>query len=187
VYDVRERTGNPTHASVDTVCERIFDRAAAPRTDLLDAYLDGTMATVVDRYGEAVVRKVIHRILVNGVPFRTAAADHDVAALDGVRIATQAPGELNTESQVYRFESPRPLDVPRPRETQSRWPSFAPEDSLRSSSVLPLVSLAGTPLTRTPRSWASSTHMSIHEEYRRLVRIGITSIADRPGGIDDQR
>jgi len=80
VYDVRERTGNPAHASVDRVCERIFDRAAAPRTDLLDAYLDGTMATVVDRYREAVVQKVIHRILVNGVPFRTAAADHDVAA-----------------------------------------------------------------------------------------------------------
>ena len=59
------------------------------------------MATVVDRYGDAVVQKVIHRILVNGVPFRTAAADHDVAPLDGVRIGTVATHvlrELNTDS-----------------------------------------------------------------------------------------
>ncbi|MDG5778721.1 hypothetical protein VB773_21005 [Haloarculaceae archaeon H-GB2-1] len=58
------------------------------------------MATIVDRYGEAVVQKVIHRILVDGVPFRTAAADHDVTAVDGVRIgmvATQVLSELNTE------------------------------------------------------------------------------------------
>jgi len=33
VYDFQERTGNPAHASVDRVCERLLDRAAAPRTD----------------------------------------------------------------------------------------------------------------------------------------------------------
>jgi hypothetical protein len=58
------------------------------------------MATVVDRYGDAVVQAVIRRILVDGIPFRTAAADHDVAALDGVRIgtvATQVLRELNTD------------------------------------------------------------------------------------------
>ncbi|MFC4406712.1 hypothetical protein [Haloarchaeobius iranensis] len=58
------------------------------------------MATVVDRYGESVVQAVIHRILVDGVPFRTAAADHDVAPLDGVQIgtvATQTLDVLNTE------------------------------------------------------------------------------------------
>jgi hypothetical protein len=58
------------------------------------------MATVVDRYGDAVVQAVIRRILVDGVPFRTAAADHDVVALDGVRIgtvATQVLRELNTD------------------------------------------------------------------------------------------
>ncbi|WP_306466179.1 hypothetical protein [Haloferax sp. KTX1] len=58
------------------------------------------MTTVVDRYGDAVVRAVIHRILVDGVPFRTAAADHDVTAVDGVRIgtvATQVLRELNTD------------------------------------------------------------------------------------------
>ena len=99
VYDVQERTGKPAHASVDRVCERLLDRAAAPRTDHPDAHLDETMATVVDRYGDAVARGVIHRILVDGVPFRTAAAEHDVAALDGVRIGTvttQVLSELNT-------------------------------------------------------------------------------------------
>ena len=99
VYDVQERTGIPAHGSVDRVCERLLDRSAASRTDHPDAHLDETMVTVVDRYGDAVVREVIHRILVDGVPFRTAAADHDVAALDGVRIgtfATQVLSELNT-------------------------------------------------------------------------------------------
>ena len=100
VYDVRERTGNPGLASVDTVCERLLERAATPRMGHPDAHLDETMATVVDRYGDAVVRAVVHQILVNGVPFRTAAADHDVTAVDGVRIgtvATQVLSELNTE------------------------------------------------------------------------------------------
>jgi hypothetical protein len=100
VYDVRERTGNPGHASVDTVCERLLERAATPRTDHPDAHLDTAIATVVDRYGEAVARAVVHQILVNGIPFRTAAADHDVTAVDGVRIgtaATQVLSELNTE------------------------------------------------------------------------------------------
>lgn len=100
VYDIRDRTRNPGHASVDTVCERLLERAATPRTDHPDAHLDTAIATVVDRYGEAVVRAVVHQILVNGVPFRTAAADHDVTAVDGVRIgtaATQVLSELNTE------------------------------------------------------------------------------------------
>jgi hypothetical protein len=100
VYDIRERTGNPGHASVDTVCERLLERTATPRTDHPDAHLDTAIATVVDRYGEAVVRAVVHQILVNGVPFRTAATDHDVTAVDGVRIgtvATQVLSELNTE------------------------------------------------------------------------------------------
>ena len=100
VYDVQERTGKPAHASVDRVCERLLERAAPPRTDSPDVHLDGTMATVVDRYGDAVVREIIHRVLVAGVPFRMATADHDVTALDGVRIgtvATQVLSELNTE------------------------------------------------------------------------------------------
>lgn len=97
-YDVRERTGNPEHVSVETVCEHVLDRAADLRTDHPDAHLNTAMATVVDRYGDAVARAVILGILVDGVPFRTAAADHDVAALDGVRIgtvATQVLDELN--------------------------------------------------------------------------------------------
>jgi len=55
VYDVRERTGNPGYASVDTVCERLLERAATPRTDHSDAHLDTAIATVIDRYGDAVV------------------------------------------------------------------------------------------------------------------------------------
>jgi hypothetical protein len=97
-YDVRERTGNPEHVSVETVCEHVLDRAADLRTDHPDAHLNTAMATVVDRYGDAVARAVILGFLVDGVPFRTAAADHDVAALDGVRIgtvATQVLDELN--------------------------------------------------------------------------------------------
>jgi hypothetical protein len=90
VYDIQERTGNPAHASVNRVRERVLDRAAAPRAEHPDAHLDRTIATVVDRYGDAVVQKIIHRILVDGVPFRTAAADYDVVALDGVRIGTVA-------------------------------------------------------------------------------------------------
>jgi len=56
------------------------------------------MATVVDRYGNAVVQAVIRQILVDGVPFRTAAVDHDVAALDGVRIGTVATQVLRALS-----------------------------------------------------------------------------------------
>ena len=100
VYDIQERTGNPAHASVDRVCECLLDRAATPRTDHPDAHLDETMATVVGRNGDAVVRAVIRRILVDGVLFRTAVVDHDVAALDGVRIgtvATQVLSELNMD------------------------------------------------------------------------------------------
>ncbi|MFC7116589.1 hypothetical protein ACFQH2_18800 [Natronoarchaeum sp. GCM10025703] len=103
MYDVQEPTGNPMHASVNTVCERMLERATDPRTNHPDAHLDATIATVVDRYGDAIVRAVIRLILVDGVLFRTAAANNDVAALDGVRIgtvATRVLSELNTESQT---------------------------------------------------------------------------------------
>ena len=103
VYDIQERTGNPGHASVDSVCKRLLERPATPRTDHPDVHLDTAIATVVDRYGDAVVRAVVHRILVDGVPSRTAAADHEVVAVDGVRIgtvATQVLSELNTGLQA---------------------------------------------------------------------------------------
>jgi ABC-type Fe3+-citrate transport system substrate-binding protein len=48
------------------------------------------MATVVDRYGSETVRTIIHRILVEEYPFRTATADLDVDNIDGVRIGTTA-------------------------------------------------------------------------------------------------
>lgn len=88
--DVRERTGNPTHASVDDVCELVFERAQQPRTEHRNAHLDELMATVVERYGTEPVRTVIHRILVEGYPFRTATTDLDMSNVDGVRIGTIA-------------------------------------------------------------------------------------------------
>jgi hypothetical protein len=91
VYNVEERTGNPEHTSVDAVCERRLERAADARTDHSDAHLNTAIATVADRYGNSVVRAVIHRILVDGVPFRTAAADHDVAVLDGSGLGQSRP------------------------------------------------------------------------------------------------
>jgi len=48
------------------------------------------MATVVDRYGSETVRTVIHRVLVEEYPFRTATAGIDVDNVDGVRIGTTA-------------------------------------------------------------------------------------------------
>jgi hypothetical protein len=66
VYPVQERTGDPTHASVETVYERTLERAADPRTEYLDASLDAAIATVVDRHGDAVVRRVIEDLRGNG-------------------------------------------------------------------------------------------------------------------------
>ena len=90
LYDVRERTGNPEHPSVDDVVDLVLERAEHPRADHQDAHLDEAMATVVDRYGSETIRTVIHRILVEEYPFRTATADLDVDNVDGVRIGTAA-------------------------------------------------------------------------------------------------
>ncbi|WP_042664201.1 hypothetical protein [Haloferax sp. ATB1] len=99
-YDVRERTGNPEHASVDDVVELVFERAQHPRTGHQDGHLDDHMATAVDRYGTDPVRTVIHRVLVDGTPFRTATHDLEVRNADGVRIGTiagQFLDELNSQ------------------------------------------------------------------------------------------
>ena len=90
LYNVRERTGNPGHPSVDDVADLVLERAENPRVDHQDAHLDEVMATVVDRYGSETVRTVIERVLVDGYPFRTATADLDVDNIDGVRIGTTA-------------------------------------------------------------------------------------------------
>ncbi|WP_336136300.1 hypothetical protein [Natronomonas amylolytica] len=90
LYDVRERTGNPEHPSVDDVVNPVLERAESPRGDHQDAHLDEAMATVVDRYGSETVRTIIHRTLVEEYPFRTATADLDVDNVDGVRIGTTA-------------------------------------------------------------------------------------------------
>lgn len=100
LYDVHERTGNPTHASVDDVCELVFERAQTPRADHHNDHFDEAMAAIVDEYGPETVRTVIHRILVEQYPFRTATVDLDMRNIDGVRIGTTAGWflrELNAE------------------------------------------------------------------------------------------
>ncbi|WP_224338420.1 hypothetical protein [Haloprofundus halobius] len=96
LYDVRERTKNPEHASVDDVVELVLERTQHPRTEHRDAHLDEMMATVVDRYGTDPVRTVIHRVLVDHYLFRTATHDLAVRTVDGVRIGTTA-GQFLTE------------------------------------------------------------------------------------------
>jgi len=95
LYDVHERTENPEHASVDDVVELILERAQHPRTDHQDGHLDDLMATVVDRYGTDPVRTVVHRVLVDGTPFRTATHDLELDTVDGVRIGTTAGQSLD--------------------------------------------------------------------------------------------
>ena len=100
LYDVRERTGNPTHAAVDDVCELVLERAANPRTDHQDAHFDEAVAAAVDRYGTGAVRTVIHCVLVEHYPFRTATVDLEMRNIDGIRIGTTAGWflrELNAE------------------------------------------------------------------------------------------
>ena len=96
LYDVRERTKNPEHASVDDVVELVLERAQHPRTEHRDAHLDEMMATVVDRYGTDPIRTVVHRVLVDGMPFRTATHGLEMSNVDGVRIGTAA-GQFLTE------------------------------------------------------------------------------------------
>ena len=100
LYDVCERTKNPEHASVDDVVELVLERVQHPRTEHRDAHLDEMMATVVDRYGREPVRTVIHRILVDHYPFRTATHDLEMRNVDDVRIGTAADQfltELNAQ------------------------------------------------------------------------------------------
>jgi hypothetical protein len=90
LYNVREQTGNPEHASVDDVVDLVVQRAQNPRTDHEDAHFDTAMAALVDRYGTESVQTVIHRILVDDEPFRTATTDLEMRNVDGVRIGTAA-------------------------------------------------------------------------------------------------
>jgi len=99
-YNVREHTGNPEHASVDDVVDLVVERAQNPRTDHEDAHFDSAVAALVDRYGTESVRTVIHRILVDDEPFRTATNDFEMRNVDGVRVGTAASWfleELNAQ------------------------------------------------------------------------------------------
>ncbi|AXG08283.1 hypothetical protein DU500_17480 (plasmid) [Haloplanus rubicundus] len=101
LYNVRERTGNPDHASVDDVVNLVVERAQNPRDDHEDAHFDTAMATITDTYGTESVRTVIHRVLVNNEPFRTATNDLELHTVDGIRIGTAATwflDELNTQN-----------------------------------------------------------------------------------------
>jgi len=90
LYTVRERTGNPRHPSVDNVIELVLERAQNPRENHQDSHMDEAMAAVFDRYGEEPVRTVIHRVLVENYPFRTATVDLEMRNIDGIRIGTTA-------------------------------------------------------------------------------------------------
>lgn len=90
LYDVRERTKNPAHASVDDVTALVLEQARKPREDHQDAHFDEGMAAVRDRYSTDAVRTVVHRVLVEHYPFRTATAGLDMRNGDGVRIGTTA-------------------------------------------------------------------------------------------------
>jgi hypothetical protein len=99
-YNVREQTGDPEHASVDDVVDLVVERAQNPRTDHDDAHFDSAVAAIVDRYGTESVRTVIHRILVDDEPFRTATSGLEMRNVDGVRIGTAASWyleELNAQ------------------------------------------------------------------------------------------
>ena len=96
LYDICERTKNPEHASVGDVVELVLERAQHPRTEHRDAHLDEMIATVVDRYRTHPVRTVIHRVLVDHYPFRTATHDLEMRNVNGVRIGTAA-GQFLTE------------------------------------------------------------------------------------------
>jgi len=99
-YTVREQTGDPEHASVDDVVELVVERAQNPRTGHEDAHFDTAVAALVDRYGTESVRTVIHRILVDDEPFRTATNGLEMRNVDGVRIGTAASWfleELNAQ------------------------------------------------------------------------------------------
>ena len=90
LYNVREQTGNPKHASVNDVADLVFERAQNPREDHQDAHFDEAMAAIVDSYGREPVRTVIHRILVENYPFRTATNGLEMRNVDGVHIGTTA-------------------------------------------------------------------------------------------------
>ena len=100
-YNVREQTGNPGHASVDDVVDLLVQRAQNPRAEHEDAHFDTAMAALVDSYGTESVRTVIHRILIDDEPFRTATNGLEMRNVDGVRIGTAASWfleELNTQN-----------------------------------------------------------------------------------------
>jgi len=101
LYNVRERTGNPDHASVDDVVALVVERAQNPRDDHEDAHFDTAMATITDTYGTESVRTVIHHVLVNNEPFRTATNGLEMHNVDCVRIGTAASwflDELNAQN-----------------------------------------------------------------------------------------
>ena len=85
-YNVREQTGNPEHASVDDVVDLVIHRAQNPRTEHEDAHFDTTVAALVDRYGTEAVRTVIHRILVDDEPVRTANNGLAMRHVDGLAL-----------------------------------------------------------------------------------------------------
>lgn len=90
LYNVREQTGNPDHASADDIVELVVEPAQKPRDDHEDAHFDRAISTIIDTYGTEPVRTAIHRVLVGNEPFRTATNGLELRNVDGVRIGTAA-------------------------------------------------------------------------------------------------
>ena len=66
----------------------------------MNAHLNDAMARIVERYGTDTVQRIIHRILIEHYPFRTATVELDVQNVDGIWIGTTAVGflqELNAK------------------------------------------------------------------------------------------
>ena len=101
LYNVRERTGNPDHASVDDVVNLVVERAQNPRDEHEDVHFDTAMATIIDTDRIESVRTIIIRILVDNEPFRTVTNGLELHTVDGIRIGTAATwflDELNTQN-----------------------------------------------------------------------------------------
>jgi len=82
------------------VVELVFERAQHPRTDHHDGASRRTDGDCRRQVRYRPVRTVIHRVLVDGTPFRTATQDLEVRNVDGVRIGTTAGqflDELNAQ------------------------------------------------------------------------------------------
>lgn len=130
LYDVREVTDDPEHASVEDVYAFVLTRA---RKQAHDEYYDDRMANVLERHDEETVCTVIHRILVDGYPFRTATVDLDMRNVDGIEIGTAATGALERLNEAGREAVLEWTD--QQQQLDPNDPAFTVLDELEESSL----------------------------------------------------